>query len=102
MAGRTDDVRRVDEIHRNIRLFAVISAEAKKLWNTDLSYDAWLIWTIWQKENPAPANLVNTEKENTIYRSCGVATTNRSEMKTMAKDFSDFLQSAEEQQIFVK
>jgi accessory colonization factor AcfC len=102
VAGRTGDVGLVDGVRRNIGFFAMDSAEAKKLWNSDLSYDAWLIWTIWQKESPTSADLVNTEKENTIYRSCGVATTNRSEKKVIAKNFSSFLQSAEGQEIFVK
>jgi len=102
VAGRTGDVRLVDGIRRNIAFFAANSGEAKKLWNSDLSYDVWLIWTIWQKEDPAAADLIPTEKENTIYRSCGIATTTRSENKVLAKEFSDFLQSAEGQEIFVK
>jgi accessory colonization factor AcfC len=102
VAGRTGDVRLVDGVRRNIGFFAANSAEAKKLWNGDLSYDVWLIWTIWQKESPASADLINIEKENTIYRSCGMATTNRSEKKAIAEEFSDFLQSAKGQEIFVK
>jgi accessory colonization factor AcfC len=102
VAGRTGDVRFVDAVRRNIGFFAVNSAEAKKLWNSDLSYDVWLIWTIWQKENPASADLVNLEQENTIYRSCGIAATNRSENKALAREFSDFLQSPKGQQIFLK
>jgi accessory colonization factor AcfC len=101
-AGRTGDVRFVDAVRRNIGFFAPNSGEAKKRWNSDLSYDVWLIWTIWQKENPASADLVPIEKENTIYRSCGIATTNRSENRALAKEFADFLQSPEGQQIFVK
>jgi accessory colonization factor AcfC len=102
VAGRTGDVRLVDGVRRNIGFFAANSAEAKKLWNSDLSYDVWLIWTIWQKEDPASAELVTIEKENTIYRSCGIATTNRSENKAIATQFSDFLRSAEGQAIFMK
>jgi accessory colonization factor AcfC len=102
VAGRTADVKLVDSMRRNIGFFAPNSAEAKKLWNNDLSYDAWLIWTIWQKESPASADLINTEPENTIYRSCGIAITNRSEKKELAKEFADFLQSADGQKIFVK
>jgi accessory colonization factor AcfC len=102
VAGRTGDVRLVGRVRRNIAFFAANSAEAKKLWNSDMSYDVWLIWTIWQKESPASADLINIEKENTIYRSCGIATTSRSEKKAIAKEFSDFLQSAEGQGIFVK
>jgi accessory colonization factor AcfC len=102
VAGRTGSVKLVDGIRRNIGFFAANSAEAKKIWNSDMSYDVWLIWTIWQKESPASADLVNTEPENTIYRSCGIALTNRSEQKALAKEFADFLQSAEGKGIFVK
>jgi accessory colonization factor AcfC len=102
VAGRTGDIRLVDGVRRNIGFFAGNSAEAKKLWNSDMSYDAWLIWTIWQKESPASADLVATDPQNTIYRSCGIALTNRTEQKVLAKEFADFLQSAEGQNIFVK
>lgn len=102
VAGRTGNVRLVSGVRRNIGFFAANSAEAKKLWNNDMSYDAWLIWTIWQKESPASADLVSTEPENTIYRSCGVAITNQTGQKALAQEFADFLQSAEGQAIFVK
>jgi accessory colonization factor AcfC len=102
VAGRTGSVKLVDGVRRNIGFFAANSAEAKNLWNNDMSYDVWLIWTIWQKESPASADLVNIESENTIYRSCGIALTNQTEQKALAKEFADFLQSAEGQEIFVK
>ncbi len=102
VAGRTGKVKLVEDVRRNIGFFAPNSAEAKKVWTSDPSYDAWLIWTIWQKENPAAADLINTEPEHTIYRSCGIAITNRSERKALAKEFADFLQSPEGQGIFVK
>ena len=85
VAGRTGDVKLVDGVRRNIGFFAPNSAEAKKLWAGDLTYDVWLIWTIWQKESPASADIVNIEPENTVYRSCGIAITNRSERKVLAK-----------------
>lgn len=102
VAGRTGNIKLVDGIRRNIGFFAVNSAEAKKIWNSDMTYDVWLIWTIWQKESPASADLVNTEPEHTIYRSCGIALTHRSEQKALAKEFVNFLQSNEGQEIFVK
>jgi accessory colonization factor AcfC len=102
VAGRTGNVRLVDGIRRNIGFLAPNSGDAKKLWGSDTGYDAWLIWTIWQKENPAAADLIKTEPENTIYRSCGIAIAQRSERKALAKEFADFLQSAEGQKIFVK
>lgn len=102
VAGRTGSVKLVEGIRRNIGYFAANSAEAKKIWNSDMSYDAWLIWTIWQKESPASADLVNIEPEHTIYRSCGIAITNRSDKKALAKEFIDFLKSNEGTTIFVK
>lgn len=102
VAGRTGSVKLVDGIRRNIGSSAANSGEAKKIWNSDMSYDVWLIWTIWQKESPASADLVNTEPENTIYRSCGIALTNRSEQRALAKEFADFLLSAEGKTIFLK
>jgi accessory colonization factor AcfC len=102
VAGRTGKVKLVEDVRRNIGFFAPNSAEAKKIWGSDPSYDAWLIWTIWQKENPAAADLIPTEPEHTIYRSCGIAITHRSEKKALTKEFADFLQSPEGQEIFVK
>jgi accessory colonization factor AcfC len=102
VAGRTGDVGLVDGVRRNLGFFAPNSGEAKKLWKSDSSYDVRLIWTIWQREDPASADLIHIERENTIYRSCGIATTNRTENKALARDFSDFLQSPEGRQIFVK
>jgi accessory colonization factor AcfC len=102
VAGRTGNVKLVDGVRRNIGFFAPNSAEAKKLWASDLTYDVWLIWTIWQKESPASADLISIESENTIYRSCGIAITHRSERKVLGKEFADFLQSPAGQAIFVK
>jgi accessory colonization factor AcfC len=102
VAGRTGNVKLVDGVRRNIGFFAPNSAEAKKLWSSDLTYDVWLIWTIWQKESPASADLINIEPENTIYRSCGIAITKRSERKVLGKEFADFLKSTAGQAIFVK
>lgn len=102
VAGRTGDVRLVDAVRRNIASFAPNAAEAKRLWAEDPSFDAWLIWTIWQKESPASADLVNTEPESTVYRSCGIAITNRSPQKELARDFADFLQSDQGRGIFSK
>ncbi|MDP1891403.1 MAG: substrate-binding domain-containing protein [Gemmatimonadaceae bacterium] len=102
VAGRTGDARLVGDIRRHIGAFAANSAEAKKLWNGDPSYDAWLIWTIWQKESPASADLVSIEPEHTVYRSAGIAVTNRSALRNVAGEFADFLESVEGRAIFHK
>lgn len=102
VAGRSGSVKLVDAIRRNIGNVSANSADAKKLWTEDTSYDAWLIWTIWQKENPAAADLVATEPDHTVYRSTGVAITARSTRKALAKDFTEFLKSNEGRAIFTK
>lgn len=102
VVGRNGDVRQVNAVRRNIAVHAANSGEAKQRWGTDATLDAWLIWTIWHKENPAAAELVATEPEYTIYRSCGIAMTTRSKGNTLAQRFMDFLESAQGQAIFVK
>ena len=102
VAGRTGEVEQVEAVRRNIGFHATNSGEAKKRWAEDTSFDAWLIWTIWQKESPAAADLVPTEPEYTIYRSCGIALANRSRQKRLAKQFADFVQSPAGQAIFVR
>ncbi|HQT26515.1 MAG TPA: extracellular solute-binding protein [Burkholderiales bacterium] len=102
VAGRTGNAELVDSVRRNIGYFAPSSAEAKKRWARNKGFDAWIIWTIWQKASPSSADLVDTEPENTIYRSCGIALTNRSENKALGKAFADFLQSPAGHAIFVK
>jgi accessory colonization factor AcfC len=43
VAGRTGSIKLVDGLRRNIGFFPANSAGAKKIWNSDRSYDAWLI-----------------------------------------------------------
>ncbi len=102
VVGRTGNVKLLESVRRNIGFFASNSNEAKNLWASDPTYDVWLVWTIWQKENPDAADLIEIEPGHTIYRSCGIAVTNRSERKALGKEFIDFLQSPAGQTIFVK
>ncbi len=102
VAGRTGSAQFVDRVRKNIGHFAANSAEARKRWASDPGFDAWIIWSIWQKASPASADLVKTEPEQTIYRSCGIALTNTSGNKALAKSFADFLASPAGHAIFVK
>ncbi|MHC1728677.1 MAG: substrate-binding domain-containing protein [Syntrophobacteraceae bacterium] len=102
VAGRTGDIKRVNGVRSNIGSFPPNSAEAKKLWANDSSFDAWLIWTIWQKESPSAADLVPTEPESTIYRSCGIGLTKRSEHQAIGRQFAEFLESKDGREIFIK
>jgi accessory colonization factor AcfC len=88
----------VDDIRRNIVLYAVSSAEAKSLWSSDPSCDAWPVLTSGQQKSPQ----VITAQEDALYRSCVIALTNRSMQKALAEEFADFIVSAEGQAIFFK
>jgi len=102
VVGRTGDVRLVDAVRRNIFTSTASSAEAKGLWKTDPSIDAILIWNIWYKADPSAAELVATEPEHTIYRSCGVVLMKRAAQNKLAQQFAEFLQSAQARPIFAK
>lgn len=100
VAGRTGDVSLVRGMRRNIGAFAANSAEAKRLWNTDSTFDAWLIWTTWQRESPVTADVVAVEPSSTIHRSSGIALSRRTDHAALAAEFVTFLQSAEGGEIF--
>jgi accessory colonization factor AcfC len=102
VVGRTGDVKLVDGVRRNILTSTSSSAEAKGLWKADPSIDAILIWNIWFKADPSAADLVETEPEHTIYRSCGVVLMKRAAQNKLAQQFADFLQSAQARPIFAK
>lgn len=51
VSGRMGDIGAVRALRSNIGQFAPTSADAKQTWITDKTYDAWLIWNIWQVAN---------------------------------------------------
>ena len=102
MAGRTGDIGVVRALRRNIGAVAPNSADAKKLWTEDRSYDAWLIWNIWQVANPTLADAVPVAPKWRIYRDCGTALTVGGREKADAREFVGFLRSREGAKIFAK
>ena len=102
IAGRLGDIRTVRALRANIGNFAQTSADAKALWTSDPSYDAWLIWNIWQIANADIASLVPVEPEYRVYRDTGVALTQRGEQRQEAKAFAAYLSTPEAAAIFVK
>jgi accessory colonization factor AcfC len=102
VAGRMGDIASVKTLRANIGQFAATSADAKQTWTTDSSYDAWLIWNIWQVANPTIADQVAVEPEYRVYRDAGVALTQRGDAKPEAKAFAAFLASPEGAKIFAK
>jgi len=102
VAGRTGDIGIVRQFRRNIGAVSGSSADAKKLWIDDSSFDAWLIWNIWQVANPSLAEAVPVAERWRIYRDAGVALTMKGRDRAEARGFAAFLQSAEGARIFAK
>lgn len=102
MAGRTGNIAIVRALRRNIGAVASNSADARKIWTDDRSYDAWIIWNIWQVANPTLADVVPVAPKWRIYRDCGTALTVRGRDKASARGFLEFLRSREGARIFAK
>lgn len=100
VAGRLGNLDDVRAFRRNIRAFAMNSGDAKKLWASDASLDAWLIWNIWEISNDALADQVEIEADRRIWRDCGIALTRRGQKNDTAKAFVEFLLSPEGRAIF--
>ena len=75
VAGRTGDIGIVRQFRRNIGAVSANSGEAKQRWTDDKSFDAWLIWNVWQVANPTLAEAVPVAERWRIYRDAGVALT---------------------------
>ena len=95
--GRIADVR---AFRKNIGSFAANSGEAKAAWMADTTFDAWLIWNIWQVANPTLADAVALRKPWVVYRDAGVALTTKGSSRESARRFLAFLRSPEGARIF--
>ena len=102
VAGRTGDIRVVRAFRKNIGAVAANSGEAKQLWTNDKSFDAWLIWNIWQVANPALADAIPLAQRWRVYRDAGVALTTKGRGRASAREFAAFLQSPAGARIFAK
>ncbi len=47
IAGRTGNIQLTKSFRKNIAMYAPNTGAAKKAWETDSSYDAWLVFNIW-------------------------------------------------------
>ncbi|CAA0090237.1 Uncharacterised protein [Starkeya nomas] len=102
VAGRSGDIVDVRRLRANVASFAPNSAVARQNWVEDPSFDAWIIWNIWQVSNPTLADLVEIDPEHRIYRDAGIVATTRGHDKPLAADFVAFLKSADGAAIFQK
>ena len=102
VAGHSGDIAVLRAFRRNIGAVAGNSGEAKTQWTNDASFDAWLIWNIWQVANPSLADVVPLSKRWVIYRDAGVALTAKGRNRDSAKQFAAYLQSPAGAGIFAK
>ena len=102
VAGRTGDIGVVRAFRRNIGLVAGNSGDARQRWTSDTSFDAWLIWNIWQVANPTLAETVPVAEKWRIYRDAGIALTAKGSGRSVARDFIAFLGSRDGAAIFRK
>ena len=102
VAGRTGDIRVVHAFRHNIGAVAENSGVAKQRWTDDKSFDAWLIWNVWQVANPTLAEAIPVAERWRIYRDAGVALTVKGRERAAARDFAAFLQSPEGARIFAR
>ena len=102
VAGRTGDIKVVRAFRRNIGAVAENSGVAKQRWTDDQSFDAWLIWNVWQVANPTLAEAIPVAERWRIYRDAGVALTVKGRDRPAARDFVAFLQSPEGAGIFAQ
>lgn len=100
MAGRTGDIAKVRALRRNIVSYAANSGEARQAWIRDPTFDAWIIWTIWQVANPDLADLVPVEERYRIFRDTGAVVTSEGKRDGHAARFIDFLRSSKGARIF--
>jgi accessory colonization factor AcfC len=102
VAGRTGDIGVVRAFRRNIGAVAANSGEAKDRWTRDSTFDAWLIWNIWQVANPTLADVVPVAERWRVYRDAGVALTAKGRGRESAREFVAFLESPEGARIFAR
>ncbi|MNE30327.1 hypothetical protein D3C80_1238350 [compost metagenome] len=102
IAGRTGNIELTKSFRKNIVTYAANTGIAKKNWEENSSYDAWLVFNIWGISNPDVGQIIPIEKELVVYRDTGVALTKHSLKDAEAKRFVEFLSSQQGNTIFKK
>jgi accessory colonization factor AcfC len=99
-AGRSGDIGLLKGFRGNIVAFAPNSGMARKRWGEQADIDAWLIWTHWQINDSAVADMVAVEPELTIWRATDIAVTARGHETKAAAQFVAYLKSDLGEQVF--
>ncbi len=88
-------------VRANITDFAANSGLAEKEWANG-NADVWITWNIWQTRNRDAADFVHLPKRHRIYRDTGAALTEQGADHAAAKQFYEYLKSAEAKAVFLK
>lgn len=102
IAGRTGNIQLIQSFRKNIATFAPNTGVAKKNWQENTDYDAWLVFNIWGVSNPDIGQIIPIEPELVIYRDTGVALTQQGLKNAEAASFIAFLKSQQGHSIFKK
>ncbi|WP_454665683.1 AcfC family putative adhesin [Acinetobacter calcoaceticus] len=102
IAGRTGNIQLTKSFRKNIAMYAANTGIAKKNWEENSSYDAWVVFNIWGVSNPNIGQIIPIEPELVVYRDTGVALTKHSLKDAEAKRFVEFLSSQQGNTIFKK
>ena len=100
IAGRTGNIELTKNFRKNIATYAPNTGVAKKSWEQDDSYDAWLVFNIWGVHHPELGQIIPIEPELVVYRDMGIALTQRGIQNVEVKRFVEFLKSAQGEKIF--
>lgn len=102
IAGRTGNIQLTKDFRKNISMYAPNTGVAKKNWESDSRFDAWLVFNIWGVSNPDIGEIIPIEPELVVYRDTGIAMTQHSLKNNEAKRFVEFLSSSHGNAIFKK
>lgn len=100
MIGRTQDIKLVQKFRNNIVSFTPNSGTARKMFLENPNVEAWITWIDWAKSNPDYGDVVEIEKELTVYRDVNVVARKDANAETLR--FIDFLKSDAVKEIFEK
>ncbi|MGL4687872.1 MAG: substrate-binding domain-containing protein [Fusobacteriaceae bacterium] len=90
MVGKNKDLKLLQNVRKNIVLFAKNSGIAKKTWLEDKNIDAVIIWKHWEKEIN-DSKFISVEDKNKMYRPALISLTKKGVLNKEAKKIYDLM-----------
>lgn len=100
IVGRLKDIEALSDFRKHIAFTAHTTSEALQYWKNHDEVEAWLTFNTWAKREGVEADVVNIEKDLTVYRSMGAAVTTITNQRETAMKFIEYLKTAEAEKIF--